>query len=540
MAEASTDSRYGRGGMAQNAAIVMAMTVLSGLLGLLRESVMASYFGTSAEYAAYQAAFSVPDFIYFLVIGGALGSAFIPVFTAYLARRDDEGAWLLASRVLNLALAVALAGAGLAFLLTPLLVRSITAPGFTDAYRFDLTVRLTRLLLLQPILLGIGGLAMAALNSFRRFLLTALAPLVYNLGIIAGVLCLASSWGIDAAVVGVLAGAGLYVLVLLPGLFLCRARYSFSLDWRDSGVREVGRLLLPRILGQAAFQINFIAIKALATLSPQGSLGVAAIWYAYRLLGLPLGILGISLGTVIFPTLSILANEGRLDDFRSTLGRVLRVVLFLALPTGALLLVLRRPLVRLLFERGEFSAESTAATAEALLFFALGLASACLTEIVLRAFYALHDTRTPVLVGVAIVALNIALGAGLQQILGFAGLALSFSCTNTLETGALLVLLRRKMGPIEGKALLGSGLRSLGAAALGAVVVSLAIPAAEQFLPGMGLLVQFVRLAGLALLGGGLYLGAALLLRSPEVGEAWALLRRRGMKRLLPTRRSPP
>lgn len=528
MSEVVADPRYGRGGMAQNALIVMAMTVLSGLLGLLRESVMAHYFGTGDEYAAYQAAFSVPDFIYFLVIGGALGSAFIPVFTAYLARRDDAGAWLLASRVLNLALIVALAGAGAAFLLAPLLVRYITAPGFTDPYRFDLTVRLTRLLLLQPILLGVGGLAMAALNSFRRFLLTSLAPLVYNLGIIVGTLFLAPSWGIGGTVAGVLGGAGLYIVVLLPGLWLCRARYSFSLDWRDAGVREVGRLLLPRILGQAAFQVNFIAIKALASF--RGSIGVAAIWYAYRLLGLPLSILGISLATVVFPTLSVLANEGRMQEFRVVLARMVRVVLFLSLPAGALLLVLRQPLVRLLFERGEFGPESTAATSYAFLFFALGLASACVTEIVLRAFYALHDTRTPVIVGAAIVGLNIALGAGLMQVLDFAGLALSFTVTNTLETVTLLLLLRRKIQRIEGRALLWSGLRSFSAALGAALVVGLGWPWVERIASGEGVVLQAARLGGMALLGVGLYLGLAALLRSPEIGEAWEFVRRRGRR----------
>jgi len=520
----SPDSRYGRAGMARNTAIVMGMTVLSGLLGLLRESIIASRFGTGDDLAAYKLAYGIPDLIYVVIIGGALGTALIPVFTAYLARKDDAGAWHLASTVLNLALVVVLVAAGLVFFLAPWLVAWIIAPGATPSVQAE-TVRLTRVLLLQPILLGVGGLAMAVLNAFRRFLLTALAPVVYNLCIIAGAYFLAPHWGIDGLIVGVLVGAALYLPVLLPGLVLCRARYTFSWDWREAGVREVGRLLLPRLLGQAVFQVNFIAIRSLASFS--GSLGVTAIDYAYRLLYLPLNILGISIGTVAFPTFSSLFNEGRIDDFRQTLARVLRVVFFLSLPAAALMLVLRRPLITLLFQRGEFTASDTTATAVTFLWFIVGLTSGCVTEIAVRAFYALHDTRTPVVVGAIIVVLNVGLGALLSWLFGYVGLAVSFTITNTLEPAVLTVLLRRRLERIEGRALLGSGLRSLGAAAAAAGLVALLLPLAERLLPGSGFVVQLIRLGALALLGGGLYLGAALLLRSPEVQEAWELVRRR-------------
>lgn len=522
--EQTQDTRYGQGSMAQSAALVMVMTIASGLLGVLRNSVIASRFGTGSDYAAYLAVFGLLDFIYRLVIGGALGSAFIPVFTAYLARRDEAGAWRLASTVLNIALVVVLAVAGIVALGAPLLVRYVVAPGFSPEQQ-ALTVRLTRLLLIQPILLGVGGLAMAALNSFRRFLLTSLAPLVYNLGIIAGAYFLAPRWGIDGLVAGVWIGAGLYVPVLLPGLLLCRARYSFAWDWKEAGVREVGRLLLPRLLGAAAFQVNFIAINALATFS--GALAVTAIGYAYQIFFYPLNILGISLATVAFPTFSALANEGRMEEFRRTVVRMLRLVFFLSLPAAALLLVLRRPVIALLYERGSFTPEDTAATAYALLFYMLGLTSGCVTEIVVRAFYALHDTRTPVAVGVGVVVLNIALGAGLRLAIGYAGLALSFTITNTLGPLALLFLLRRRVAGVVDRALLWSGLRSLGAAALAAGAGALLLPLAERLLPGGGFLVQLLRLALLTGAGGGLYLGAAFLLRSPEVREAWELVRRR-------------
>lgn len=524
MTDSAPDPRYGRGGMAWHAVIVMGATVLSRLLGVVRQSVIADRFGTSSAYAAYEAAFGVPDTIYLLVIGGALGSAFIPVFSAYLARRDDAGAWRLASTVLNLALAVAIGTAGLAFLLAPWLVRWIVAPGFCPAQQ-ALTTRLVRLLLLQPILLGLGGLAMAILNTFRRFLLTSLAPLAYNLSIIAGALFLAPRWGIDGLVAGVLAGAALYLIAMLPGLVLCRMRYGLSFAWSDRGVREVGRLLGPRVLGQMAFQANFLAVKALASF--RGSLGVTAIVYAYRLLNFPLGILGTSLGTVAFPTLSALANEARMEAFRQTLARVLRVVLFLSLPATALLLVLRAPVVRLLFERGVFSPDDTVATAHALLFFILGLAAACVAEIVLRAFYALHDTRTPVIVAVAAMVLNVSLGAGLVHLMGFAGLALAFSVADVGQAAGLLFFLRRRLGTMGGRELLRSAVRSSLATLAAAGAVALVQPWAGQVWPGEGLLTQLLRLTVLTALGVGLYLGVATLLRSPELREVWQMLRRR-------------
>ncbi|MBN1485857.1 MAG: murein biosynthesis integral membrane protein MurJ [Chloroflexia bacterium] len=525
-AEPLNDPRYAHGGMARHAAIVMTATVFSRLLGMLRQSVIGARFGTSDEFAAYAAAFGIPDTIYLLVIGGALASAFIPVFSAYLARRDDAGAWKLASRVLNLALLASLVAAGLAFLLAPLLVRWVVAPGFAPPLQ-ALTVRLVRLLLLQPILLGLGGIGMAILNTFRRFLLPSLAPLVYNLSIIGGALFLAPRWGIDGLVAGVLIGAGLYVLVMLPGLRLCRMRYHFSWDWRGPGVREVGRLLAPRLLGQMAFQLNFIAIRALASFETQESLAVGALEYAYRLLYLPLGILGVSLGTVSFPTLAEQANAGRMDAFRTTLNRVLRVVLFLSLPATTLLLVLRVPIVQLLFEREAFGPADTAATAQAFSFFVLELSAACLLEIVVRAFYALHDTRTPVIWGVVAVVGNVALGVVLRPALGFAGLALGFSLATIVQTAALLFLLWRRIEETRAGHLLQSGLRSLGAALLAAAAVWLSWPRIMALFGGPSLVSQLLRLGGAGLLGGGLYLALAALLRSPEIGEAWELLRRR-------------
>jgi putative peptidoglycan lipid II flippase len=384
---------------------------------------------------------------------------------------------------------------------------------------------LVRLLLIQPILLGLGGLAMAILNTFRRFLLTSLAPLVYNLSIIAGALFLSSPWGIDGLVAGVLVGAGLYLLVMVPGLVLCRMRFRLSFDWRDAGVREVGRLLGPRLLGQMAFQVNFVAINTLATF--QGTLAVTAIDYAYRLLNLPLGILGVSLATVVFPSLAAMANEGQMDRFRFTLTRTLRVVVFLGLPAAALLLVLRVPIVRLLFERGEYVPSDTTATAHALLFFLLGLVAACGAEIILRAFYALHDTRTPVVVAVIAMVLNVALGAGLVQVMGFAGLALSFSVADTVQAAGLLILLKRRLGQIGGRELLYSAVRSLAATLVAAGGVFLAQPLVGRLVSGEGFAAQLLELAAMALLGAGLYLGATLLLRSPELREAWEMVRRR-------------
>src|SRR5262245_2888722 len=360
-----------------NTLIVASGYLFSRVLGLARDVIISRQFGTSATLDAYQAAFGVLDLIYLVIAGGALGSAFIPIFAGFLGEKHEAEAWRLASAILNLALMALLIACLLIALLADPLVALTIGRGFDPAGR-ALTAQIIRLLLIQPVLLGLGGLAKATLESFDRFALPAVGSNLYNVGIIAGAL-LAPWLGIYGLVWGVIAGAALFLLVQLPGLRGVGLRYIPTLRLDTPGVREVGRLLGPRLFGQSIWQINMLAIASFASLVGAGA--VSANKFAFQLMLLPHGLIALSLGTVIFPQLSRSHAAGQREDVRALALSAVRSVLFVALPAAAICGWLGVPLVRVLFERGRFSAESTRLTAEALSFYALGLPAFAAAEI---------------------------------------------------------------------------------------------------------------------------------------------------------------
>ena len=445
-------------GMAGAAALVMIFFVLSRATGLLREMIIGAQFGTSAELDAYLAAFRVPDLLFQLVAGGALGSAFIPTFSAAWSRGQEGSAWLLFSRILNLMTILLLVLAGAAALLAPLLVQSVIAPGFSPAQQ-QLTVTLMRWMLISTVVFGASGLVMGALNAVQHFLLPAAAPVLYNLAIIAGAWLLAPRFGIYGLVIGVVAGALAHLLVQLPALLRRGMIYRIGFGWGDGDVREVARLMGPRVLGLLFVQLNFLVNTTLASGLATGSL--SALNYAWLLMLLPQGIFAQAIATVAFPTFAAQIATGQRDAMGRSLARILSTVIFLTLPATFALFALRLPLVQLLFQRGNFVLESSQAVAFALQFYALGLVAHSVVEIVVRAFYALHDTLTPVLVGVGAMVLNILLSLLWIGWLGYGGLALANSVATGVEMLVLVWLLGRRLGRIDLRALGGSVLRSV-------------------------------------------------------------------------------
>lgn len=440
MQSQATGSRLGA---LSNTLIVAAGYMLSRVLGLLREIILTSQFGTSTELGAFRATFPIIDMVYLVIAGGALGSAFIPVFAGLIAEKKAEAAWRLASGILNIAfVAMLLACIALGLLAEPIVALSV-GRGF-DAQARELTVLLLRLMLLQPILLGLGGISKATLESFDRFSLPALGANLYNIGIILGAL-LAPWLGIFGPVLGITVGALLFVLVQLPGLRDIGVQYSFKAGLRTAGVQEVGRLIGPRLFGQAVWQINMTAITSFASLL--GAAAVAANGTAQQLMLLPHGLLALSVGTVIFPQLARAHALGDTAMVREGALRAIRTVLFLGLPASILLGMLSVPIVQLLFQRGNFDAASTELTSQALSFYMFGLAGFVASEIAVRSFYAMKDTRTPVIIAVIAVITNIGLawlfstrGTGLR------GLAMAFSIANTLEAVLLLAVFGQRLG----------------------------------------------------------------------------------------------
>lgn len=506
--------------IARAALLVMAMFMISRVLGLLREMIIGARFGTGAQLDAYQAAFRVPDLLFQLIAGGALVSAFLPVFTGCLTRQDLKGAWRLFSGVTNLVLILLTSLAVVMAVIAPWLVRTVLAPGFSLAQQ-QLTADLVRWMLVSTVIFGVSGIVMGVLNSFQHFLLPALAPVLYNLSIIAGAWFLAPTLGVYGLVLGVIVGAALHLDVQMLGLWWYGARYTFTLGLRDQKVREVGRLMGPRVVGLAAVQVNFWVNTLLASSLITGSL--AALNYAWLLMLLPQGIVAQGVATAAFPTFASLQAQGRWDELRRTITATLRGILFLAIPAAVGLLVWRVPLVRLLLERGEFTAESTRLTTFALAFFSLGLIGHSAVEILARAFYALHDTRTPVIIAVSTMALNTVLSLVLRVPLAHGGLALANTIAVLLEMGFLFVMLSRRIGGLDWGEFWPTVVKtSIATVAMGAVLFWMSVRFADgsKYLVGIG---------GL-LVGALVFLLVAFALRTPELNSLARLLPGRPVK----------
>lgn len=510
----STQTRaLSSGQIARAAGMVMFGSLLSRVLGLLRETIIASAFGGGLAYDAYVAASRPPETLFLVIAGGAIGSAFIPTFTDYLARGQREQANRLTSTVINLIFLLMALSAGLFTVFARPVVGILLVPEFTPEGQ-QLTVQLLQIMLITPVIFSVSGLLMGYLNAHQRFLLPALAPSFRNLGIIFGTVVLAPSMGIFGVAWGTVIGAALHLLIQLPGVVATRFPYRPLLDIKHPGVREVARLMGPRVLGLAIVQINFWVNTILGSGMVEGSL--SALNRAWFIMLLPQGVIAQSVATAVFPTFSAQVSEGNPAALRRTLGQVLRSVLFLAIPATVGLILLRVPIVSLLFERGEFTPDDTQATAWALIFFALGLVAHSLVEIVTRAFYAMHDTRTPVLIGGGAMALNVLLSLLLIRVIGqpgslvrgpFAGLALANTLATTLEGLALLALIARRVEGLEGRRML-IGLLRAGAASAG---MGAALWAMAPLITRLGVFIG--TLGGIAL-GGVVFWGLALALGS--------------------------
>ena len=441
------------------AGLVSLAFMASRLIGLVRDIAISYYFGAStAEVIAYTYASRIPEFIFNVTVGGALGSAFIPTFSAYFARDDETGAWRLFSAIINLVLILTTTLAGLAALLAPWLMASFISPQQAAEHPtlLPLATSMMRVMLLTPIIFGVSGVLMGALNARQHFLAPALAATMYNIGIILGMVVLAPNpWGLA---VGTVLGALGHLLIQIPSLRQERPHYHPILLLKDDGVRQVLRLMGPRVLGLSFSYLNPIATAFLTR--PLTAASVVALERAFRITLMPYSIVGQALGVAAFPTLSTLSAQQDWPAMRRLIAQALRAILFFGLPLAALLMLLRQPLVALLFERGEFSAEDTFLVSSGLLFYAIALIALAALEVVSRAFYALQDTATPVMAGIAQLPLMALLSALFAYVLfprwgllPLGGIALGYTLSNLIEVGLLLWLLRRKLGGLDGQLL---------------------------------------------------------------------------------------
>ncbi len=444
--------------MARSTGALGAATMTSRVLGLVREMVYASFMGQGLVASAFYYAFTAPNLFRRLLGEGALSAAFVPVFTEKLQREGKESAWRAAHAVAS-ALTVVLIG--LTLIVVAALLGALAWAGPGENQR--LILRLTATMFPYMIFVCLAALAMGMLNALRHFFVPAFSPVLLNIALIGSVFVLCPRFGdtletqVMGLAVGVLLGGIVQLAYQVPQLWREGWRPQWNLHWHDETVRQVSKLLAPSVIGVVAYQINVLVARTLGFFV--GDYVPAALNNADRLMELPQGVFGVSLATYMLPALAAIAARGAMDEFRAEIGRALRFLLVITVPATVGLVVLSEPIVRLLFERGRFTAESTAHCAFALQFSALGLTFFSATGILARAFYARKDTKTPMKVAVSSMVANIAFALCLMWPLREGGLALANSLSAAVNATALFIMLRRGVGSLHGRKLASAAAR---------------------------------------------------------------------------------
>ncbi|AFM42905.1 integral membrane protein MviN [Desulfosporosinus acidiphilus SJ4] len=507
------------------AGFLMAAQMASRLLGFLRETLIAGFFGQSRVTDAYNTAFILPDLLYWLLVGGVLSAAFIPVFSEYIAQGNEDEGWRVVSSVVNIIfLALGLFVLfGLFF--TPEFLK-LMVPGF-QAKDIALTTHLTRILLMQPLFMAFSGLTMGVLNSYKIFWPSALGTVLYNASVIFFGTILANPGkpeSISGFAVGVVVGALVNFAIQIPALRKVGIRYHPIIDWRHPGVRRISALAVPIILSYSLNQIQIAVNNNFGSTLFPGS--ISAIWYSSRLFQMPVGIFALAIAVASFPTMTEQAALKQWDSLRETISRTIRMVVFITLPVSVGMIVLRFPLIRALFQHGHFTAEDTARTTVPLLYFCLGISAQSVIQILPRAFYALQDTWTPVVLGLISMAIDILCMFLLVHPLAAGGLALADTVSAVVNMFLLFYVLRKKLGKMDGRNMLGTGLKTLLSSLLMAAVIWVWNQWATRFL-GVKTISSLIVLISGTVLGALVFAVAAKLLKMEEFDQTIGLLQRR-------------
>ena len=443
--------------MFRAAGFIMVANLLSRVLGLLRDTIMANYFGQSASTDAYNAAFILPDFLFWVLAGGMINAALIPVLTEYADELHQEERWRIVSSVINFTMGIMVVVIVVSMLLAPyfmqFLLSADSGSSIEDQTQTrDLAIHLTRLLLLQPIFMALAGIAMGVLNMKKIFWPSSLGTLLYNICvIICGLFLPIMGMGIEAFVVGVLLGAVTNFAIQIPHLKKLGFRYRFIAEWHPA-VRRILVLSLPILVFQALNQLQVAMYTKLAKSLGEGA--ITAVTTAHRIHFMVLGVFAIAVGVASFPSLAEQVAHGQRKKFVDTFSQAVRMVIFVCIPASVGIILLRTPLIRTLFERGAFTEANTDAVAFPLIFFAIGITFQGLVTIIPRAFYALQSTWRPVIIGIVTMFLSLGLMMLLIRIFPDAyktgGLALALTLGAVVQVGALFYFLRRKIGPLDG------------------------------------------------------------------------------------------
>lgn len=503
--------------VAKSAGIIGGLTSISRVLGFIRDMVIAAAFGTGLGAEAFVVSFKIPNLLRDLVGEGAANSAFVPVLTECREKKPDQF-WPLVNSLIWVMSIILILISILGIVFTPQIV-ALIAPGFvhsSDPEKFPLTVRLTRVIFPYVFLIGLSALAMGILNTLREFKSSAFGPALLNITLIVAGIYFEKDYGPMALVVGVLIGGCLQLSVQFPPLFKSGFHWAKpSTDYFYA--RRIGKLLLPRVFGSALYQINVFVDSILASFEQfVGAGGQSALYYSNRIFQLPLAIFGLSLAQALLPTFSTQMVRQDIEGFRATFSGAVRSLMLIVLPATVGLLVLSQPIVRILFETGKFDAYSTSITSSALFYYAFGLLSCCMIKILVNAFYAMQDTRTPVKTMMFSVAINIALSFVFMRHLQIGGLALASTLSATANMIFLYRVLKKRVGSLDEKRILATFARILAASVCMGIFVLWFDKAVLQPQENASRILQGLMLGGGILFSIALYAGACLLFKVEE------------------------
>ena len=491
------------------------IAILFGQLASLINRILVANAFPAAQVDAFFSANRVSETLFTLIAAGALGSAFLPTFTGLLVKGEKTSAWKLASSLINLVTLILSIAALLAAIFAPQIVRYLLAPGLSsDPEVFKLTVDLLRIQSFSAVLFGIGGLVISILNAHQVFFIPQITAAMYQLGQIFGVVILSRWLGIYGLAWGVVIGAALFLLVQLPSLFKLKGEFSFSLGLGNPDVVRVFQLMGPRVFGAAIVQLNFWVNNNLASKMTEGS--IQSIGYGFAVMVMAQAAIAQSVAIAAMPTFSAQHALGKVDEMRSSLASALRGMFLLSLPASVGLILLARPIISMLFERGEFTASTAEMTAWALVWYAAGLVGHSIMEVLTRAFYAQQDTKTPVIIGVIAMGLNVVFSIWFSKLFAqigwypLGGLALANSFATALEAIVLFIFMRKRLNGIEGKSITDGAWR-VGLAGLGMAIGLLVWIQATG-----GMMWWLIALGGVAM-GGIIYLAGVVILKVPEI-----------------------
>lgn len=516
------------------AGILATSALISRVLGLIRDRLLAGTFGASADLDVYFAAFRIPDLVYNILIAGGIVVAFLPLFSEYFLK-DKKDAWDFTNNTLNIFLFfLILISLGFS-LFAPALVKLIT-PGF-DFQQIQLTVLLTRILFLSPIFLGLSSIFSGILQYFNRFLIYGLCPILYNLGIILGIIFLAPLSGVLGVTLGVIFGAFLHFVIQIPSAMSCGFSYKPIFNFKDLEIKRVFSLMVPRTLGVAAPQINLMVVTAIASGLTTGSLAIFS--FSNNLQQFPLGLIGIPFAVAAFPALSHAWAVLDKEDFIKKLSLTLRQILYLIIPISFLVFILRNQIAAIILKSGKFGQNSIELTAACLGLFAFGIWASSLIPLIFRAFFAFQDTKTPTIIAIVAMVLNIILCFGFVWILNFSdyfqefiknilnlqgaeniaviGLPLAFSIDSILQLILLAFFLYKGIGDFKLKEILNSFFKIL----IASISMTVGVYSALFFI-SFRLNIQtffgvFWQTAAAVFFGVLVYFGVTSFLKSPEI-----------------------